>query len=337
MKTTDLAKCLASFLTAELPSVRNVSPNTVVSYRDTFKQLLVFMKEQQGIKPERLTIRDITKEAVISFLEDIESARGNSISTRNQRLAAIHALFRYIQTQEPDTIFQCQQILSIPFKKQPKKTVRYLTEDETALLLSAPDQGTRKGRRDLALLCLLYDSAARVQELADLKVKDIRLSMPAQVTLTGKGRKTRIVPLMKKTVAIIENYLKENGLDRPGVEEQPLFRNPRGEKLTRQGIAYILKKYTEECQLEEMSPHRVRHSKAMHLTEADVNPFFIRDFLGHSDIKTTGVYAKASLKMKKTALDKLNGSKQDPIPVQNHDKNWTEDQDLMEWLGRLGK
>ena len=337
MKTTDLAKCLTSFLTAELPSVRNVSPNTVVSYRDTFKQLLIFMKEQQGIKPERLTIGDITKEAVISFLEDIESARGNSIGTRNQRLAAVHALFRYIQTQEPGAIFQCQQILSIPFKKQPKKTVRYLTEDETSLLLSAPDQDTRKGRRDLALLCLLYDSAARVQELADLKVKDIRLSAPAQVTLTGKGRKTRVVPLMDKTAAIIGNYLKENRLEQPGMEEHPLFCNSRGEQLSRQGITYILKKYTDACRLEEISPHQLRHSKAMHLTEADVNPFFIRDFLGHADIKTTGVYAKTSLKMKKAALDKLNNSKQDPIPVQDHDKNWTEDQELMEWLGRLGK
>lgn len=337
MKTTDLAKCLTSFLTAELPSVRNVSPNTVVSYRDTFKQLLIFMKEQQGIRPERLTIRDITKEAVISFLEDIESSKGNSIGTRNQRLAAVHALFRYIQTQEPDTIFQCQQILSIPFKKQPKKTVRYLTEEETSLLLSAPDQGTRKGRRDLALLCLLYDSAARVQELADLKVKDIRLSAPAQVTLTGKGRKTRVVPLMDKTAAILGNYLKENRLGQPGMEEHPLFCNSRGEQLSRQGITYILKKYTDACRLEEVSPHQLRHSKAMHLTEADVNPFFIRDFLGHADIKTTGVYAKTSLKMKKAALDKLNDSKQDPIPVQDHDKNWTDDQDLMEWLGRLGK
>ena len=337
MKTTDLAKCLASFLTSELPSVRNVSSNTVASYRDTFKQLLIFMKERQGIKPERLTIRDITKEAVISFLEDIESARGNSIGTRNQRLAAVHALFRYIQTQEPGAIFQCQQILSIPFKKQPKKAVKYLTEEETSLLLSAPDQGTRKGRRDLALLCLLYDSAARVQELADLKVKDIRLSMPAQVTLTGKGRKTRVIPLMDKTAAVLGSYLKENRLEQPGMEEHPLFSNSRGEQLSRQGITYILKKYTEACRLEEISPHQLRHSKAMHLTEADVNPFFIRDFLGHADIKTTGVYAKTSLKMKKAALDKLNDSKQDPIPVQNHEKNWTEDQDLMEWLGRLGR
>ena len=337
MKTTDLAKCLASFLTSELPSVRNVSSNTVASYRDTFKQLLIFMKERQGIKPERLTIRDITKEAVISFLEDIESARGNSIGTRNQRLAAVHALFRYIQTQEPGAIFQCQQILSIPFKKQPKKAVKYLTEEETSLLLSAPDQGTRKGRRDLALLCLLYDSAARVQELADLKVKDIRLSMPAQVTLTGKGRKTRVIPLMDKTAAVLGSYLKENRLEQPGMEGHPLFSNSRGEQLSRQGITYILKKYTEACRLEEISPHQLRHSKAMHLTEADVNPFFIRDFLGHADIKTTGIYAKTSLKMKKAALDKLNDSKQDPIPVQNHEKNWTEDQDLMEWLGRLGR
>lgn len=337
MKTTDFAKSLSSFLTVELPSVRNVSSNTVLSYRDTFKQLLIFMDSGYGIKPEHLKIADLTKEKIISFLEDLESLRCNSISTRNQRLAAIHALFRYIQTQEPGAIFQCQQILSIPFKKQPKEAVRYLTEDETALLLSAPDQGDRKGRRDMALLCLLYASAARVQELADLKVKNIRLSAPAQVTLTGKGRKTRAIPLMEKTALIMKGYLKENGLERPDMAEHPLFYNSRREQLTRQGIAYILKKYTEDCNLEGMSPHRVRHTKAMHLTEADANPFFIRDFLGHVDLKTTGIYAKASIKMKKTALDKLNNSKHDPMPVQNHDEKWTADQDLMDWLGKLGR
>lgn len=337
MRTTDLAKYLTSFLTIELASVRNVSPNTILSYRDTFKQLLSFMETHNGIRPERLMIKDLTKEAVITFLENIESVRGNSISTRNQRLAAIHALFRYLQTQEPGTIFQCQQVLSIPFKKQPGKTVRYLTEEEMSRLLSAPDQNSRKGRRDLAILCLLYDSGARVQELADLRVKDVRLSAPAQVTLTGKGRKIRVVPLMKKTAAILENYLKENSLDQAGIEEQPLFRNPRGEKLTRQGITYILRKYTEECHLEGMSPHKIRHSKAMHLTEADINPFFIRDFLGHADIKTTGIYAKSSLKMKKAALDKLNDSKQNPMPGQHYNKSWNADQDLMEWLNNLGK
>ena len=336
MKTTDFAKALTTFLTMELPLVRNVSPNTVLSYRDTFKQLLIFM-EKEGVKTERLQISDLTKEVIVSFLNEIEIVKGNSISTRNQRLAAIHALFRYLQTQGPEAIFQCQQILSIPFKKQAKKTVRFLTEEETKRLLSSPDQQSRKGRRDMALLCLLYDSAARVQELADLRVKDIRLSAPAQVTLTGKGRKTRVVPLMEKTTVIMKNYLKEAGLDRPGLEEAPLFHNPKGEKLTRQGISYILGKYTEACHLDEMSPHRVRHTKAMHLTEADTNPFFIRDFLGHADIKTTGIYAKASVKMKKAALEKVNNSKQDPLPIQTNEKNWNTDQNLMDWLSGLGK
>ena len=335
MKTTDLAKHLTSFLTLELPAVRNVSPNTILSYRDTFRQLLIYMDVLCEIKPEHLKIADLTKEEIISFLDDIES-KGNSINTRNQRLAAIHALFRYIQTQEPGLIFQCQQILSIPFKKQQKGPVKYLTEEETASLLAAPGQNSKKGRRDTALLCLLYDSAARVQELADLKVKNIRLSSPPQVTLTGKGRKIRIVPLMDKTVGIIKAYMEENGLNQPGKEEQPLFCNARGEKLTRQGIAYILKKYTDECHLAEISPHHLRHTKAMHLTEADVNPFFIRDFLGHADIKTTGVYAKSSLKMKKAALEKINNSKKDPLPIQNSNKNWTADKDLMEWLKGLG-
>lgn len=335
MKTSDLAKQLTSFLTVELPSVRNVSPHTILSYRDTFRQLLIYMDDLRGIKPERLKLVDLTKEEIVLFLDDIE-ARGNSIGTRNQRLAAIHALFRYIQTQEPGAIFQCQQILSIPFKKQKKEPVKYLTEEETASLLAAPGQNSKKGRRDTALICLLYDSAARVQELADLKVKNIRLSSPPQVTLTGKGRKIRIVPLMDKTVDIIKAYMEENSLNQPGKEEQPLFCNARGEKLTRQGIAYILKKYTDECHLAEISPHHLRHTKAMHLTEADVNPFFIRDFLGHADIKTTGVYAKSSLKMKKAALDKINNSKQDPLPIQNSNKNWTADKDLMEWLKSLG-
>lgn len=335
MRTTDLAKQLTSFLMVELPGVRNVSPNTILSYRDTFRQLLIYMNGRRGIKPEHLKISDLSKDEITAFLGDIES-KGNSISTRNQRLAAVHASFRYIQTQEPGLIFQCQQILSIPFKKQQKEPVKYLTEEETASLLAAPGQGSRKERRDTALLCLLYDSAARVQELADLKVKNIRLSPPPQVTLTGKGRKVRSVPLMDKTAGIMKAYMEENGLNQHGKEDQPLFSNARGEKLTRQGISYILKKYTDECHLAGISPHLLRHTKAVHLTEADVNPFFIRDFLGHADIKTTGIYAKSSMKMKKAALEKINTFKQNPLPVQNDDKKWTADKDLMEWLRGLG-
>ncbi|MFV0465375.1 MAG: tyrosine-type recombinase/integrase [Lachnospiraceae bacterium] len=334
-KLTDFAKVLGSFLTIELPSTRNVSTNTICSYRDTYKQLLLFMNTKYKIKPEQLSIKHLTRDELTVFLEYLESEQHNSISTRNQRLAAIHALFRYIQTQEPSYIFQCQQVLAIPFKKPPKQTVHYLTVEEMEKLLATPDQTTKKGRRDMALLCLLYDSGARVQELADLQVMDLRLSSPAQVTLTGKGRKTRTVPLMEKTVPILEQYLRDSRLDRPEKKEHPLFQNSQMKKLTRQGITYILFKYTDICGFTEMSPHRMRHSKAMHLTEADANPFFIRDILGHADLKTTGVYSRASIKMKKDALDKLNQSSHDPLPQNN--KKWINDENLMDWLNGLGK
>lgn len=196
-----------------------------------------------------------------------------------------------------------------------------------------PDAGTMKGRRDQALLTLLYDSGARVQELADLCVGDLRLDSPSQVKLTGKGRKTRSVPLMDKTVVLMKNYLSEQHLMSPSSFEHPLFFNAQGKKLSRQGIAYILKKYADACGIEKLSPHGMRHTKAMHLTEADINPIFIRDFLGHTDLKVTEIYSKTSIKMKKAALDKMNSGKE--VVPENPIKNWTDDKSLLDWLNGL--
>ena len=159
------------------------------------------------------------------------------------------------------------------------------------------------------------------------------MEFPAQVKLTGKGRKTRSVPLMDKTTALLKNYLLEQHLDSPSDFEHPLFYNSQGRKLTRQGIAYILKKYAVACEIEEISPHKIRHTKAMHLTEADVNPIFIRDFLGHTDLKVTEVYSKTSIKMKKAALDKMKPGK-DVLPDKPI-KDWTEDKSLLDWLNGL--
>lgn len=236
--------------------------------------------------------------------------------------------------QSPEHIFQCQQILGIPYKKAEKHPVGYLSEDETKTLLSTPDTSTRKGRRDQALLTLLYDSGARVQELVDLRVGDLRLNTPAQVKLTGKGRKTRCVPLMDKTVALLRQYLLENNIDTPVSFEHPLFFNSQRKKLTRQGVAYILCKYADLCNIQQVSPHKLRHTKAMHLTEADVNPIFIRDFLGHTDLKVTEIYSKTSIKMKKAALDKMNSGKTVIIPDKPV-KDWTNDNSLLDWLNGL--
>lgn len=321
---------LSNFLLNELPIVHNQSKNTITSYRDTYIQLIKFMIDVKNVKSNKIQVEDLTNEVIIDFLNWIEKEKGNSISTRNQRLAAIHSLFQYIQMQVPEYMFQCQQIIGIPYKKAEKKTIGYLNEEKTKKLLSSPDISTKKGRRDQALLSLLYDSGARVQELADLTVGDIRLDTPAQVKLTGKGRKTRSVPLMDKTVLLIKNYLKEQKLDTPIYSTHPLFYNSQRKKLTRQGIAYILKRYANMCGIEEISPHRIRHTKAMHLTEANINPIFIRDFLGHTDLKVTEIYSKTSVKMKREALEKLN-EKEQILPEQEN-KEWTDDIELMDWL-----
>jgi site-specific recombinase XerD len=291
------------------------------------------MQNVVRINAGKVRIDDLTAVRITEFLNWLEKERENSVSTRNQRLAAIHSLFQHIQVQAPEYMFQCQQVLAIPFKKLGKKPLVFLSEDETKALLAVPDAETRKGRRDQSLLSLLYDSGARVQELADLRVGDLRLDFPAQVKLTGKGRKTRSVPLMDKTVALLQQYLQEQRLDNPSRYEHPLFFNAQKKKLTRQGITYILKKHADICGFTEISPHRLRTTKAMHLTEADINPIFIRDFLGHVDLKVTEVYSKTSIKMKRAALEKMNSEKRDIVPEKNND--WTEDEPLMDWLAGL--
>jgi len=339
MKTTDFAVLINKFITEYLGAARNMSLNTVLSYRDAFVLLLTFMSNIYGIRPEALEIADINAERVEEYLEWLESERASSIATRNIRLAAIHSLFRYLCSQRPEIIFQSQQILAIPAKKTVQKEVKYLDTIQTEKLLAAPNATTAKGKRDRALLCLLYDSGCRVQELADVRIRDIRFTIPPQITLTGKGRKTRTVPLMKETSAILKDYMACYGLDKPCKVETPLFFNHREEKLTRQGITYILQKYTESTGVDKITPHVLRHSKAVHLTEADINPVYIRDFLGHTDLKVTQIYSKTSIKMKRKAIEKLADQKT-PLPetdAVSKTKDWTDDKDLLGWLNSLGR
>ena len=183
----DFQQFLSNFLLNELPIVHNHSKNTITSYRDTYIQLIKFMLEVKNIKSNKIQIKDLTQENIMDFLNWLEKEKENNINTRNQRLAAIHSFFQYIQMQIPEYMFQCQQIIGIPFKKAKKKAIGYLDEEKTKQLLAIPDVSTKKGRRDQTLLSLLYDSGARVQELADLTVGDIRLDNPAQVKLTGKA------------------------------------------------------------------------------------------------------------------------------------------------------
>ncbi|MDH7579091.1 MAG: tyrosine-type recombinase/integrase [Bacillota bacterium] len=278
MKPTDFAYSLTSYLSKYLPGAVGASSNTIQSYRDTFSILIKYCALEKNIPAEKLTLRQLDRKLIEDFLNWLEEERKCSGSTRNQRLAAIHAFFKYLQLEQPHALHQYQQILAIPMKKVRKKSINYLTLDAIKNLLDMPDRNTKGGRRDLVLLSLIYDSGARVQEIADMRVADVRLHPPATVKLTGKGNRTRIVPLMEPMAKLIEQYLKDNKLYLPHCNEYPLFRNSEGNKLTRSGIAYILKKYFSEakklfpeCFPDTISPHVLRHSKAMHLLQSGVN------------------------------------------------------------------
>jgi integrase/recombinase XerD len=261
---TDFAVCLRRYLTSHLAGLRGCSPNTIASYRDTFKLFIAYMRDERSIPPAKLTLDCVDAAAIARFLDWLETSRGNSVSTRNQRLAAISSFYTWLQTEDPARMACCQNILAIPTKKQPQPAVNHLTVDQARRLLAQPDRSTRPGRRDATLLATLYDTAARVQELADLAVRHVRLERPALVALTGKGRKTRHVPLGDNTAALLVAYLAEHRLDRPGHDDHPVFFNQHRTELTRGGIAWICRKYQAETgdpalAKAEISPHTWRH------------------------------------------------------------------------------
>jgi len=233
-------------------------------------------------------------------------------------------------------MLQCQKILAIPLRRHARPTVAYLSKEELAEILAQPDLRTSEGRRDAVLLSVLYDTGARVQELIDLSVGDVRLDPPAQLRLLGKGRKMRAVPLMDNTVQLLRDHLQENHLDRPEHFDKPLFRNACSQRLSRSGIRYILQKYLVRARSKlptlnrAVSPHTLRHAKGMHLLQSGISLDMIRDFLGHVDVKTTQIYARANLEMKRNALEAIS----DPSPVRTI-PSWQQNKDLLDWLRSL--
>jgi len=336
MKPTDFATHLTGFLSVYLPRQKNASKNTIASYRDTFKLLLRFCLEQKDIPVEKLNMSMLSHVTITDFLEWLEEDRKCCIATRNQRLAAIHSFFRYAQYEEPSGILHFQKIIALPVKKAPKPSVPHLTPETMKLLLSQPDKMTAKGRRDITLLSVLYDSGCRVQELTDLKVRDVVLDNPAVLILTGKGNKIRRVPLMKNTLTLLQNYLQEHYLDKDWKKDYPLFINKQRSKLTKEGIAYIISQYVDSVKKtsanmpKKVTPHMFRHSKAMHLLQAGVNLIYIRDFLGHQDVRTTEIYAKCDSELKYQAIANAY-----PDIVDNNLPDWNKDAALLDWLSNL--
>jgi site-specific recombinase XerD len=341
MEPTDFAKHLSDYLSKYLPGERAASHHTIRSYRDTFVLFLGYMRSNKGIVAEKLSLAAITKPVIVEFLNWLQDERKCSNATRNYRLAAFHSFFAYLQYEMPEKINQWQQILSIKVKKADKKSINYLTMDGVKLLFEQIDTTRKQGLRDLTLLTLLYDTGARVQEVIDLTPSALRLENPAIIKLFGKGRKERIVPLQDEPVKLLNRYLSENQLDKPENNTCPLFFNNRREKLTRAGIAYILNHYVGNARKrnpqlipDRISPHSLRHSKAMHLLQAGINLIYIRDILGHVSIQTTEVYARADSKQKREALEKAY---EDVIPQKHKTGSWEKDEKLIQWLKNLTK
>jgi site-specific recombinase XerD len=338
MKPTNLAKYLTTYLSSYLPGTLGLSTNTIASRRDTFIILFEFLEKKRQIDPSKADIPILSVSFLTDFLDWIENERHCDVSTRNLRLSGLKAFFKYLHAQTPDYAFQCQQIFNMPLKRKPEKGFDYLTVEGVKAVIGCIPTKTPMQRRDVVLLSVMYDSAARVQEIADLRVHDIRLSKPATLRLTGKGKKTRIIPLMEPTAKLIQQYLTEFHLEEPNKQSSVVFTNREGKKLTRAGITYILKKYVELAKMQndvslfpaKISPHSFRHSKSMHMLQSGVNLIYIRDFLGHSMISTTEIYARCDSKEKRKAIESAyTNSTPSGLPA------WQEDAGLMAWLKSL--
>ena len=331
-----LARALRGFFADHLPRVRGVSPHTVRSYRDAFMLLLRFLALRRKRSVVDLDLHDLGVDDVLAFLDYLETDRHNGAATRNARLAAIHAFARYAASNHPEHLDLCQRILAVPFKRARPRLVEYLEADEIRALLDAPDRATPDGRRDHALLLALFNTGARVQEILDLRPCDLQLVRPLQVRLRGKGRKERMCPLWPQTAEILRALLAEHSVD--SAETQPLFRNHRGEPLTRFGVRYLLRKYATLARpaattldAKRVHPHVLRHTTAVHLLQAGVDLVTISHWLGHASVETTNRYAAVDLATKRAAVAKAR-------PVGDIDPSvaaWRTDASVLRWLEAL--
>jgi site-specific recombinase XerD len=300
-----LAPTLQAWFTDRLIGQRQVSPNTIAAYRDTLKLLLAFATDTLSKQPSDLDIDDLHAPMIGAFLEHLENDRGNSVRTRNARLAAIRSLFRYCALRHPEHADTIQRVLAIPPKRFDSALITFLTEPEIDALLNAPDRSTWTGRRDHALLLLGAQTGLRASELTRLDCRDAQLGVGAHINCLGKGRKQRITPLTSQTVAAIRVWLAE----RAGQPDDPLFATSTGRRLSRDAIEHRLTKHAATATLvcpsltdKKITPHVLRHTAAMRLLQAGVDTSVIALWLGHEQIETTQIYLHADLALKEKAL-----------------------------------
>jgi integrase/recombinase XerD len=333
--TNLLSPWVRRFLMEYLIGERNLAPNTQKSYRDTLRMLLPFAARESGKPIDRLEVVDLSSERIRAFLLELEEKRKCSVATRNQRLAAIHSLARFIGLHSPEHLQWCGELKNIPLKKASRPLVTYLEKPEMDALLAAPDQTREQGRRDHAVLLFLYNTGARADEVAHVQVGDLVLGRSprregASVLIHGKGNRPRRCPLWARTATILAGLTHGRG------PETHAFLNRRGEPLTRFGIHTLVERYTAAVTntmpaiaKKRMSPHTIRHTTATHLLRAGVDINTIRAWLGHVSLTTTNIYAEVDLQMKAQALALCE------IKGGRAQKPWRSDAGLMAFLQAL--
>lgn len=305
-----LGRSVVRFFQEYLPTLRGMSKHTIKSYRDGMILFLGFAADDCGRPIESLDVADISADRIGRFLAFLEAKRGNSITTRNNRLATLHTFVRFLVAENPEHLLALQQVLSIPFKRGDRaKPMDYLETSEIDILLSTIDRTTEAGRRDYALFCLMFNTGARVQEIVSLLVKDLRLIAPHQVRLIGKGNKVRVCPIWPRTAKLLDELIRTTHGASENLAERPVFLNAHRVAITRFGVHYLLQKYVKASATnaptladKRIHPHSVRHSTAIHLLKAGVDFATISQLLGHASLNTTMRYARADIDMKRQAL-----------------------------------
>jgi len=305
MGMTSFATLVEAFFTDWLMTQRRVSPATVAAYRDTFRLFLQYAATTRRLAPSRLDLADLDATLVASFLRHLETDRGNTVRTRNARLAALRSFYRFAQLRCPEHAALIARVLATPQKRGERKLVSFLENEEVDALLAAPDRSAWTGRRDHALLLLAIQTGLRVSELAGLHRSDLHLGPGAHVRCQGKGRKERVTPITRQTVAAIRNWMTE----RPPEPATPVFASHRGTPLTRSAIEKIVARHVKSASAncppldgKQVSPHALRHTCAMRLLWAGIDTSVIALWLGHERVETTQVYLHADLVLKEKAL-----------------------------------
>jgi integrase/recombinase XerD len=304
---TSFAALVEAFFTEWLIVQRRVSPATVTAYRDTFRVFLQFAATTRQLTPSNLDLGDLDATLIASFLGHLETDRGNSVRTRNARLAALRSFYRFAQLRCPEHAGLIARVLATPQKRGERKLISFLDNDETDALLAAPDRSTRTGRRDHAILLLSIQTGLRVSELVQLHRSDLHLGSAAHVRCQGKGRKERATPMTRQTAATITDWMAE----RPDEPTTPVFAGPSGTALTRSAIEKIVARHIKTAAAshpslaeKRISPHTLRHTCAMRLLWAGIDTSVIALWLGHERVETTQVYLHADLVLKEKALQR---------------------------------